>query len=119
MFKDLVKAGAALESEAKKGLRSGQSASNSVEERINRVRENFSLNRLGRTDEATSLHAKVDLLSMKIDLLTNALAEQGLIKPATGRKKPAAKRKPAGAAAGKTKTNPTGKTRAKPAKRKV
>ena len=93
LFKDLVKAGAALESEAKKGISAGQSASNSVEERINRVRENFSLNRLGRTDEATSLHAKVDLLSMKIDLLTNALAEQGLIKAPTTGRKPAAKKK--------------------------
>ena len=128
LFKDLVKAGAALESEAKKGLSSSQSASSSVEERINRVRENFSLNRLGRSDEVTSLHAKVDLLSMKIDLLTNALAEQGLIKAPTTRKKPVAKkatkkkvtakRKPVGAAATKTKTKPTASSRAKPTKRK-
>lgn len=123
LFKDLVKAGAALESEAKKGGRSGQPPSNTVEERINRVRENFSLNRLGRTDEAASLHAKVDLLSMKIDLLTNALAEQGLIKPPTTRKKPAAKkpatkkaavkRKPAATSATKAKTKAKASSRAK------
>ncbi len=124
LFKDLVKAGAALESEAKKGISAGQSASNSVEERINRVRENFSLNRLGRTDEATSLHAKVDLLSMKIDLLTNALAEQGLIKPPKTRSKPAAKkkvaakRKPSTAAAAKAKSKSTASSRSKAAKRK-
>lgn len=111
LFKDLVKAGAALENEAKKAGSSAQSASNSVEERINRVRENFSLNRLGRTDEAASLHAKVDLLSMKIDLLTNALAEQGLIKPPATRKKPAVK-KPAKKKVA-TKRKPTGSTRAK------
>ena len=128
LFKDLVKAGAALESEAKKGGKPGKSPSNSVEERINRVRENFSLNRLGRTDEAASLHAKVDLLSMKIDLLTNALADQGLIKPPGTGKKPAAKkpakkkatskRKPAGATASRTKTKPAARSRAKPATRK-
>jgi len=123
LFKDLVKAGAALESEAKKGVSAGQSASSSVEERINRVRENFSLNRLGRTDEAASLHAKVDLLSMKIDLLTNALAEQGLIKPPATPKKPAAKkaakkatatkRRPAASSAAKAKTKTKVKSRAK------
>ena len=71
------------------------------------------------TDEAASLHAKVDLLSAKLDLLTNALTEQGLIKPATARKKPAAKRKPAAATAKKTKAKPAASSRAKPAKRKV
>jgi polyhydroxyalkanoate synthesis regulator phasin len=88
LFKDLVKAGAALEDEAREIANTQRSASASVEERINRVRENFSLNRLGRADDLTSLHAKIDLLSKKIDLLATALTEPA----AKPRKKPPAKK---------------------------
>ncbi|MEH6568320.1 MAG: phasin family protein [Halioglobus sp.] len=88
LFKDLVKAGAALEDEAREIASAQRSASASVEERINRVRENFSLNRLSRTDDLASLHAKIDLLSKKIDLLATALTEPAV----KTRKKPVAKK---------------------------
>lgn len=98
LFKDLVKAGAALEDEAKENIASLRSASSSVEERINRVRENFSLSRSGRGDDLASLHAKVDLLSRKIDTLATVLTDQGIIKVPKARKtaaaaRPAAKKK--------------------------
>ncbi|MEH6583039.1 MAG: phasin family protein [Halioglobus sp.] len=98
LFKDLVKAGAALEEEAKdkdKGKDKEspkRTASSSVEERISKVRENFSLTRPSRSDELSSLHAKIDLLSNKLDLLTNTLTDQGVIKVPTTRKKAAAKK---------------------------
>jgi hypothetical protein len=92
LFKELVKAGAALEDEAKEKLAPRRSSSTSVEERINKVRENFSLHRSGRNDELSKLHTKVDLLSKKIDLLTTALTEQGVIKAPKSSKKPAAKK---------------------------
>ena len=112
LFKDLVKAGAALEDEAREIASAQRSASASVEERINRVRENFSLNRLGRSDDLASLHAKIDLLSKKIDILATALTEPG----AKTRKKPVAKK----ASASKPKTTAAAKkTAAKaPAKKK-
>ena len=111
LFKDLVKAGAALEDEAREIASAQRSASASVEERINRVRENFSLNRLGRTDDLTSLHAKIDLLSQKIDILATALTEPG----AKTRKKPAAKKASTKAPA---KKKPATTTRAKTRKPK-
>ena len=49
LFKELVKAGAALEDEASEKSAPKRSASNSVEERINKVRENFSLSRPSRS----------------------------------------------------------------------
>ena len=94
LFKDLVKAGAALEIEAHKKPSPKRSTTSSVEERINRVRENFSLSRSNRGEDMAKLHAKVDLLSKKIDLLTTALTEQGVIKVSKPRKKAAAKAKP-------------------------
>lgn len=95
LFKDLVKAGAALEEEAREVVNPIRGASSSVEERINKVRENFSLHRHSRSDDLVSLHEKIDLLSMKLDILTTALTEQGVIKaPASTRKKTAAKKAP-------------------------
>ena len=64
-----------------------------MEERINKVRENFSLNRPARGDELAKLHAKVDLLSDKLDLLTTALTDQGTIKVPAKRRKAAPKAK--------------------------
>jgi Poly(hydroxyalcanoate) granule associated protein (phasin) len=92
LFKELVKAGAALEDEAKEKLAPKRGSSSSVEERINKVRENFSLNRPGRPDELSKLHDKVDLLSKKIDVLANALTEQGVIKAPKPARKPAARK---------------------------
>jgi hypothetical protein len=92
LFKDLVKAGAALEDEARENVASLRAASSSVEERINRVRENFSLGRHGRGGDLASLHTKVDLLSQKLDLLATVLTEQGVVKVPRVRKKTATKK---------------------------
>ena len=81
LFLDLVKAGTALEESAREGLKTTKRASkSSVEERINKVRENFNLQRLGRGEAVSELQAKVDLISKKLDLLTTALTESGAIK---------------------------------------
>ena len=111
LFKDLVKAGAALEMEAHETLTPKRSSISSVEERINRVRENFSLSRSNRGQDMAKLHAKVDLLSKKIDLLTTALTEQGVIKVSKPRKKAAPK------AAAKAKPKASPKKKATTAKR--
>lgn len=101
LFKDLVKAGAKLEEEAREAL-SPTAARNSVEERINKVRENFHLQRPVRGEDLLVLHEKIDLLSQKIDILANALTEQGVLKvPAAKKKAPARKKTAAKKAARK------------------
>ena len=90
LFRDLVKAGAALEEEASEAR---ASAKNSVEERITRVRENFHMQRLARIEDLDSLHKKVDKLTRKVDALTKLLNEQATpAKKAPARKKAAAKK---------------------------
>jgi hypothetical protein len=74
LFRDLVKAGAALEEDARE---STIAARHSVEERINRVRENFHNQRPARIEDLTALHKKVDQLTRKVDQLSRALTEQG------------------------------------------
>lgn len=122
LFRDLVKAGAALEEGARDSLKSSRLASkNSVEERINKVRENFNLQRFGRGDEVSELQAKVDLISKKLDLLTTALTESGAIKvPRKPVKKKAAAKKVARKKPVARKTASTKKTavKRKPATRK-
>ena len=83
LFRDLVKAGAALEEEANEARAAAMS---SVEERIARVRENFHMQRLARIEDLESLHKKVDKLTRKVDALTRLLKEQ----------EPPAKKAPAG-----------------------
>jgi len=103
LFRDLVKAGTALEEGAREGLKSSKLASkSSVEERINKVRDNFNFQRSGRDDEIAGLRRKVDLISKKLDLLTTALTDSGAIsvakkaaKAKAAPRKPAAKKKPA------------------------
>jgi hypothetical protein len=92
LFKDLVKAGAALEDEARETLSTG-SARSSVEERINRVRDNFNLQRPVRGEDLLELHRKVDLISQKLDILANALTDQGILKAPAAKKRRAAPRK--------------------------
>ena len=106
LFKELVKAGSALEDEAREALETTTAARNSVEERINRVRENFHNQRPARIEDLANLHKKVDQLSRKVDRLTKALAEKGVTSKAAGTRKPAAK------AAAKKKTTPRKKTAA-------
>jgi polyhydroxyalkanoate synthesis regulator phasin len=93
LFRDLVKAGTALEEDARE---STIAARHSVEERINRVRENFHNQRPARIEDLTALHKKVDQLTRKVDQLSKALAEQAAgrtssRKPHKAAKKSAAK----------------------------
>jgi len=97
LFKDLVKAGAALEEDAREALEGTSSARHSVEERISRVRENFHMQRPARMEDLAALQKKVEQLSRKVDKLSKALAEQKA-RPQAPRKKAPAKKK---AAAGK------------------
>ena len=77
LFRDLVKAGSALEEDARSALEvSSSSAKSSVEQRINRVRENFHMQRPARIEDIVALQKKVEQLSRKVDKLTRALAEQ-------------------------------------------
>ena len=87
LFRDLVKAGAALEEEASEARAAAKS---SVEERIAKVRENFHNQRIARIEDLTELNRKVDALTRKVDALTRALDE--LPGP---KRKPAAKKTPA------------------------
>lgn len=90
LFRDLVKAGAALEEEATEARAAAKS---SVEDRIARVRENFHMQRLARIEDLNGLHKKVDKLTRKVDALTKLLNEQAA--PADkpkARKKVAAKK---------------------------
>ena len=76
LFRDLVKAGAALEEDARE---STVAARHSVEERISRVRENFHNQRPVRVEDLADLHKKVDQLTKKVDQLSKALAQQGVV----------------------------------------
>ena len=79
LFRDLVKAGAALEEDARE---STIAARHSVEERINRVRENFHNQRPARIEDLVALNKKVDQLTRKVDQLSKILAELGMAKTA-------------------------------------
>jgi len=86
LFRELVKAGSALEEDARSALGAGAAAKSSVEQRINRVRENFHNQRPARIEDIAALQKKVDQLSRKVDKLARALAEQGRgDRPTTGR----------------------------------
>ena len=103
LFRDLVKAGSALEEDARHAIEtSSASAKSSVEQRINRVRENFHMQRPTRIEDIVALQKKLDQLSRKVDKLTRALAEQTGSGKATT--KAAAKKKAAPAARKKTGT---------------
>jgi polyhydroxyalkanoate synthesis regulator phasin len=91
LFRELVKAGAALEEEAREALQAGQNARHSVEERISRVRENFNLQRPVRGEDLLALHEKIDRLTNKVDALSAALAASGVVK--APRKKAATRKK--------------------------
>lgn len=101
LFRDLVKAGAALEEEATEARAAAKS---SVEDRIARVRENFHMQRLARIEDLDSLHKKVDKLTRKVDALTKLLNEQTTPakKKAPARKKAAPKKKVAAKAKAST-----------------
>ncbi|HDY82637.1 MAG TPA: hypothetical protein ENH48_06740 [Halieaceae bacterium] len=92
LFRDLVKAGSALEDDAREALETTAAARSSVEERINRVRENFHMQRPARIEDLNALHKKVDKLTRKVDKLGKALAEQSIAKETAGRKTAATKK---------------------------
>jgi polyhydroxyalkanoate synthesis regulator phasin len=117
LFRELVKAGTALEDDAREALETTTAARNSVEERINRVRENFHMQRPARIEDLTVLHKKVDQLTRKVDRLSKALAEQGAVKRTVGRK-PAAAKKPAAKAPTRTATKKKAPAKKKTAARK-
>ena len=94
LFKDLVKAGAALEEDAREALESTSSARQSVEERIHKVRDNFHMQKPARMEDLAALQKKVDQLNRKLDKLTRALSDSGVIE-APARKKAPAKKKSA------------------------
>lgn len=114
LFRDLVKAGAALEEEAQEALQAGQQARHSVEERINRVRDNFNLQRPVKGEDLMALHEKIDRLNNKVDALSAALAASGAVK--TPRKKPVARKKKPTAAKPSARTRAAGTGRSASAK---
>lgn len=113
LFKDLVKAGSALEEDAREALGNTASARQSVEDRIARVRDNFYMQRPARVEDLAALQKKIDQLNRKVDALNRALKEQGVaVTPergrgkATARKKRTAKKTPAAAPAAGKKSPP-------------
>ena len=102
LFRDLVKAGSALEDEAREAMETSSAARSSVEERIARVRENFHNQRPARIEDLIALHKKVDQLTRKVDRLTKALADEGIMEPPRARKKAPAKKKAKAKAKAKT-----------------
>ena len=112
LFRELVKAGTALEEDAREALESTAAARHSVEDRISRVRENFHMQRPARIEDLTALHKKVDQLTRKVEKLSKALAEQGVIK--SPRKKTATS---AGGAAKKKAAAKPPRKKAAPAKK--
>ena len=100
LFRDLVKAGTALEEDAKAAIESTSAARQSVEERISRVRENFQMQRPARLEEVEELRKQVAKLSRKVDKLSRELAAvqetgSGAKKKAKPKAKAAAKKAPA------------------------
>ena len=90
LFRDLVKAGAALEEEARGAIEAGHAARSSVEERIQRVRDNFNLQRPVRGEDMLALHEKIDRIDARLDALMAVLGEVAAEQAA-----PAPKKKPA------------------------
>jgi hypothetical protein len=112
LFRDLVKAGAALEEEARDAIEAGNAARNSVEERINRVRDNFNLQRPVRGEDLLAIHEKLDQISARLDELTRPA--DGSDKASTRKKAPAkrAVRKAAAKTRAKQTSTGTGKAAA-------
>jgi polyhydroxyalkanoate synthesis regulator phasin len=94
LFKDLVAKGEAFEDEVKETItHAKESSTSSVEERIRKVRENFSLSLNPRQDEIAEINAKLDVLTAKIDAIAAAMkpAPKASAKKASTRKAPARK----------------------------
>ena len=127
LFRELVKAGPALEEEARGALEAGAAARNTVEDRIQRVRDNFNRQRPLRGEDLMALHDKIDRLSDRLEALTEALGSgaaaraprKSATKKAPARKAPAKTRKAAASKSG-GRAAPGSKAAARktPAKRK-
>jgi polyhydroxyalkanoate synthesis regulator phasin len=114
LFRDLVKAGTALEEDARGALEASTAARHSVEDRINKVRDNFNNQRPARVEDVAALAKKVDQLSRKVDKLTRALANQETAKPAPGKAIAKTKRKPATRKAPAKKSSGSSRSKSKP-----
>jgi hypothetical protein len=102
LFRDLVKAGSALEEDARGALEASAAAKTSVEQRINRVRENFHMQRPARIEDIAALQKKVEQLSRKVDKLARALAEKTPAEKTPGRRRAAVAKVPSRKTAAKT-----------------
>ena len=100
------------EEDARNALEAGTAAKSSVEQRINRVRENFHMQRPARIEDIAALQKKGDQLSRKGEKLARALADQARQTKKAPAKKTATKK----AATKKTSTKKA--VRKKPAPRK-
>lgn len=90
LFRELVKKGEALEDDVKDSLATiRKSRTSSVEDRINRVRENFSLALPARGDQMAEINRKLDELNAKVDALSASL--QAAKAPARKKAAPARK----------------------------
>ena len=93
LFKELVEKGSIIEDEVRDSLSNiRQTSANSVEERINRVRESFNFS-LNRNEDLADVHHKLDELTAKVDALTAIISrlDSSGSKTASGRKTPAKK----------------------------
>lgn len=113
LFKDLVKAGAALEEEARASMDDIRSAGQSVEERISRVRESFTQSRYASAHDIAAINKRLDAIGKQLDALQKTL--EATAKPAPKAK--STRRRAATTATQKTrakaKTTAKAKTRAK------
>jgi hypothetical protein len=115
LFRELVKAGTALEEEARE---STVAARHSVEERISRVRENFHMQRPARIEDLAALHKKVDQLNRKVDRLSKALETLGAGKPVRSSSSASGKKFAGGSASTRSATRKTKIAAGKKAKTK-
>jgi len=118
LFRDLVKAGTALEEDARE---STIAARHSVEERISRVRENFHNQRPARIEDLIALQKKVDQLSRKVDRLRREIADKETASSPKKKRRDAVKKATAGpstkpSGARKLTAGDSKKTSAKPKK---
>ncbi len=114
LFRDLVKAGAALEEEANEARATARA---SVEDRIAQVRENFHLQRPARIEDLQALHDKIDKLTSKVDSLSRQVKAQqapAAKRPGSASKKATPARKTASTRASATSSPAKKKTSPKP-----
>lgn len=101
LFKELVKKGEHLEDEVRDSLSTiRKSRAHSVEERIQRVRDNFAMSLPAKAEQLAEISNKLDVLTAKVDALSKALEKKPARKakaktPAKSKVKAPARKKPA------------------------